>query len=63
MKETEKRFLDKGFVRCNNSFLINLARVDQTDGNTVKIGKNEIVVSRARKKQFLDAFSVYYRGL
>ena len=63
MKETEKRFLEKGFVRCNNSFLINLARVDRTDGNMVKIGENEIVVSRSRKKQFLDAFSVYYRGL
>lgn len=61
LKDVEKRFEGKSFVRCGNSFLVNLARVDKITANSVFVKGEELPVSRARKKAFLDAFSAYYR--
>ncbi len=62
MKETELRLANKDFVRCNNSYLINLERVERVKGNEVVVGGHVLPISRSRKKQFLDALAVYYRG-
>ncbi len=61
MKDTEKKFAGKGFARCSSSFLVNLAHVDRIDGDSVTVKGGELPISRAKKKAFLDAFSVYYR--
>ncbi len=61
MKETESRLSGKGFCRCSNSFLVNLARVDRIDQTFVTVEGENIPISRSRKKEFLDAFSLFYR--
>ena len=63
MKDTEKKFAGMNFVRCNNSFLVNLARVDKVTADAVTIGEHELAVSRSKKKPFLDALALFYGGL
>lgn len=60
MKETERRLEGFGFVRCGNSFLVNLRHVGRVHGDDVDIGGHTLPISRSRKKQFLDALAVYY---
>ena len=61
MKDAEKRVPQKQFARCSNSFLVNLSRVERIESNSVIVEGNELPISRAKKKQFLDAFSIFYR--
>lgn len=63
LKDTEKKFANMNFVRCNNSFLVNLARVDKVTADTVVIGEHELAISRSKKKPFLDALALFYGGL
>lgn len=62
MKETEKKFESMSFVRCNNSYLVNLSHVDKVSGDEVTVGNEVLTISRSRKKHFLDALAVYYGG-
>ena len=50
------------FVRCNNCFLVNLRYVDKAEGDTVYIGREQLKMSRARRKEFLNAFTLYLGG-
>lgn len=60
MNDTEERFQGKGFARCGISYLINLAHVNKVSGFSVTVGKDTLNISRAYKKSFLDALSVFY---
>ena len=62
----EDTFLGHHFAKCNNYCLVNLRYVMGIDGYNVAVsrGRNtnqydEIVISRPRKKEFLDALSKY----
>lgn len=59
MQVMEKELTPYHFVRCNNSYLINLYNVTGVNRDSVLIGKYEIPISRPRKKQFLKALSDY----
>lgn len=50
------------FERCNNCFLVNLEFVDRVEDDTVYVGKDELKMSRARKKAFSAAFTRYVGG-
>ncbi len=60
MNAAEERFAARGFARCGVSYLVNLACVDQVNGAVVTVSGETLNVSRAYKKAFLDALSVYY---
>ncbi len=62
IKDAESEFADKRFVRCNNAYLVNLAHVTRVRQDTVSVGGYELVISRTKKKIFLDAFTVYLGG-
>ena len=51
--------MSKNFARCNNSFLVNLRYVEQIKGNEVLVHGELIPISRARKNEFINAFSAY----
>ncbi|MBR1813814.1 MAG: response regulator transcription factor [Lachnospiraceae bacterium] len=53
MNYWEKELAPYGFARCNTSYIVNLKHCREVDGNTVKIGNEEIPISRARKKEFI----------
>jgi len=50
------------FFRCNRCYIVNLAYVDNYQGNDLIIHGDRVQVSRSRKKQFLDAMNVYLNG-
>lgn len=59
MKQMELRLQDNHFVRCDNSYLVNLAYVDSVADNTIYIGQYQLKISRPRKKHFMDALALY----
>lgn len=59
MREAEESLKEESFFRCNKAFLVNLFYVDGfTDGDAIVAGER-LLVSRARKKDFLDALNNY----
>lgn len=59
MQQIERELTDCHFVRCNNSYLVNLKNVTGVQKDTVIVGEYELPVSRPKKKQFLKALSDY----
>lgn len=59
MQQIECELQDCHFVRCNNSYLVNLKNVTGIQKESVIVDKYELPVSRPKKKQFLKALSDY----
>jgi DNA-binding LytR/AlgR family response regulator len=59
IKSYEKELLPYSFVRCHNSYLVNLIHVTGVEGDFVIIKKNKIKISRSRKKAFMEALVDY----
>lgn len=53
MAELEKLLEDKGFARCNTSYIVNLRFVKEVRGNDVIVGDDTLLISRARKQDFI----------
>lgn len=62
LKEVEALLSGYDFVRCSNSFLVNMFYVERVCKDDVYILGKFIPISRSRKKSFLDALAVYYGG-
>lgn len=62
LKELEPVYIRYSFVRCSNSAMVNLGAVDRVVLDMVYVGKDELTISRSRKKAFLDALALYYGG-
>lgn len=59
MKDTEE-MLDKNmFFRCNKGYLVNLEQVQGIRGDNAIVGGEELQISRAKKKAFMDALNNY----
>lgn len=59
--EVEKMIANSGnFIRCNNCYLVNLKYVTDVYGNTAICGGDELTISRHKKKDFLNALTVYF---
>ncbi len=59
MKEMEKKLIKYNFFRCNNFYLVNLAKVTAIQGDYAIVAKDELKISRGRKKPFLEALTAY----
>lgn len=62
LSNVEKLLNDKYFFRSNYCYLVNIKRIDKIDKDTVIIGKYNLPISRSRKKDFINALSLYYGG-
>lgn len=60
IKVLEEKLAPYGFVRCNNSYLVNLSHVLELDGNDVIINKQRIPIGRTKKKVFLQRLTEYF---
>lgn len=60
MQKMEKELEEYHFVRCNNSYLVNLKNVTGIQKDSVWTGNYELPISRPKKKQFLKAVSDYF---
>lgn len=64
MKKTEELLTGKGFAKCHNAYLINLAHVRGVLQSSVLLTQNiDLPVSRTRKKAFMDALTDYIGGV
>ena len=59
MKQLEAKLQNLHFIRCDNSYLVNLSFVDSVSDNTIFIGEYKLKISRPRKKHFMDALALY----
>ena len=62
LKEAEARIARPYFVHANRSFLVNLRYVDSFKQESVRIGGDEITISRPQKKAFIAALTQYLGG-
>lgn len=63
LKELEKTLDMETFFRCNKGCLVNLERVDGIRGEDAVVAGEPVLVSRSRKKVFLDALNNYISGV
>jgi DNA-binding LytR/AlgR family response regulator len=63
LRAVEKEVESGGFFRSNNYYLVNLRYVKRVEQNTsVMVGGQELAISRARKKPFLEALADHLGG-
>ena len=58
----EEQLRDKHFIRCDNSFLVNLRHVIEIHKNDLLVGKDLIPISRRKKAEVLLKIAEYLSG-
>lgn len=59
LKSMEEKLKDYTFYRCHNSYLVNLDYVEAIEKENVIIDGKRIGISRSRKKDFMNALTIY----
>lgn len=62
MKKIEEQLTDYHFVLCNQCYLVNLRYVSSVEGMTVQVGKDELSISRPKRKEFMHSLNEYIAG-
>ena len=62
LKDMEEKISSKAFVRCNSCYLVNLKWATGIEDNYVTVGGDRLLISRPRKKDFLQALADYIAG-
>ena len=62
LREAEKKFASFCFARTGNSYIVNLAHVEQVDGEIVTVHGEKIKISRSRRQEFLFALAAFFGG-
>lgn len=60
MKEMDGKLLDMNFCRGNKGYLINLQHVDGISDGCAIVKDERLILSRARKKEFMEALTKYW---
>ena len=58
----EEKLPKKSFVRCNSYTLVNLAYVDNIEGDELTVNGKKIRISRGKRTRFLNSFGQYLGG-
>lgn len=58
----EKQLPSTVFVRCNSGYLVNLEYVRSIKGDEVKVADDVLLISRPKKQEFINRFTVYIGG-
>lgn len=62
MTAVEEKLSQYHFSRCSSSYCVNLKYVESVQGMYVKVGGNELKISRGKYKSFMDALTVFFSG-
>lgn len=62
LKKIEKQVEEYHFARCNSGYLVSLRHVNKVDGDMVYIHEEKLVMSRPKKKSFMNALTQYIGG-
>lgn len=60
MKDVEDKLAELNFFRGNKGYLINLAHVDGVRDGCAMVKGEQLLLSRARKKEFMEAMTRYW---
>lgn len=60
MKKAEELFAGSGFLRCNNSYLVNVSYVTGWNKSSVSVNGTDLPVSRGKRKEFLDELTKWF---
>ena len=63
MRNIEEMLKEQPFFRCNNCYLVNLARVERIEKSEVIVGDETLAISRPRYKAFMEALTRYIGGV
>lgn len=63
LKGIEEKLSGRYFSRCNNGYLVNLEYVDRIQEGMVMIGRDELTISRPRKKAFMEELAAYMKEM
>ncbi len=63
MKEMEEKLAGMDFFRGNKGYLINLAHVDGVQDGSAMVKGEALLISRSRKKDFMEALTNYWGGV
>ena len=63
LQQMEEALGDKGFVRCNKGYLVNLAHVSGVRDGCAVVRGDKLLISRGRRAPFLDALADYVGGV
>lgn len=61
--KAEEELKDFGFLRCNQCYLINPRFISKIQGLDIVIGDTTLLISRPRKKQFMEELASWYSGV
>lgn len=59
MKDIEEKLEELNFFRCNKGYLVNLGHVDGVRDGCAIVNGHELLISRARKNDFMEALTDY----
>lgn len=59
MKDVEIELKDKGFIRSNNCYLVNLKFIKKITNNSLFINNEELQLSRNKRKEVLISLNEY----
>ena len=62
LKDVENKIKSKNFVRCNRCYLVNLKFLTRVEGNFAIVGKDQLLISRPQRKNFLDNVNKFISG-
>lgn len=61
--QAEEALLPNGFVKVNESSIVNMRHIDEIGLDTVKVGEEEIAIARRRKKDLIKNFADFFQGV
>lgn len=62
LKQAEEDFTQPQFFTCNKCYILNLAFVEKVRNNIALVAGDEILISRPKKKAFMEALAAFYNG-
>lgn len=60
MKKAEELLAGSGFLRCNNSYLVNVSYVTGWNKSSVSVNGTDLPISRGKRKEFLDELTKWF---
>ncbi len=58
----EEQLRDKSFIRCDNSYLVNLRHVNEIHKNDLLVGNDVVPISRRKKSEVMEKIAEYLSG-
>lgn len=63
LKNVMERLSDEKFKMCNRCYIVNLRYVKAIKDNAVVVGTDELIISRYKKKEFIEAVASFLGGM